>query len=294
MNLLIRVFVFSMFVSSCFCGSVYAGTTSSSSTDTLIDWSGSSLDSTIANPRGYNINPTPTYYGNIHTENGYNDGTGYDLQMLGLYINDGYLNLTLNGTYDFTTDQNYSGIETGDFIFTFDDSDSADTYRVALSFSFDCHDNLTGLTFYWGLDGGDFDYAGRNQGAFEVSDQYARSHWDWSDYYQAYYDDGVDNLAANSYEYLFSTENDYNYSLNLAISLASLESALQSIITGSNYATMYWQMSCGNDILYTADRYPDTTTGGEVPEPATFFLLGIGLLGAGFLERRRQDQQKRS
>ncbi len=292
MNLLIRVFIFSMFVSSCFCGSVYARTTNSISTGRLIDWSGSSLDSTIANPSGNNINPTPTYSGNIHTEIGYKAGDGYDLQMLGLYINDGYLNLTLNGTYDFTKNQNNSGIETGDFIFTFYDSDSADTYAVALSFSFDRCDRLTGLTFYWGLDSGDFDNAGRNQGAFEVSDSYTSTYWDWSDYYP-YLNDSVDNLAASSYEYLF-TENGYDYSLNLAISLASLESALQSIITGSNYATMYWQMSCGNDILYTADRYPDTTTGGEVPEPATFFLLGIGLLGAGFLERRRQDQQKRS
>ena len=281
MKLFCRYLVLFAASSVLFCGSAFAAP----SIDGYIgidEWGSGSYNQTEAN--GWGINPTPSERGNLHVENAKDDGDWkYDAEKLGLIVEDNWLYISLQADYDFT--KNNQTQKPGDFIFQFTDveGNSAITAAstLALDFSFDNSDNLDGLTFHWGNLTFADSYPHQQGLAYSVASS-----------------DSSDNSFEYKYDFEYITGGDalYNgYSLELAINLADvdLDSTIRNLFANSGYAQMHWQMACGNDVLYVADSYP-TNTGGTVPEPATFFLLGIGLLGAGFLERRRQDLQKNS
>ena len=47
-----------------------------------------------------------------------------------------------------------------------------------------------------------------------------------------------------------------------------------------NDVDAHWTMSCGNDAIDGGFHY-------DVPEPATLSLMGLGLIGLGFMRRRK-------
>lgn len=316
-----RIFVLVGFVLFVFCGQAL----SSPTIDGVVnddEWG--SGDYTTTSTSGGGVNPSAEERGNLHIEEGgsYDTNISYDAEKLGFIIEGEQLYISLQSNYDFTSSDAIQGTVAGDFIFQFtnveDDTSTSeneitDASSLAISFSFDDTDNdgdldLSSLTFYWGDI--EFETTDSLQSGLAYSVDEDSVDEGESATYTAYDsetttetentgagdgdNDGHGHHPPRCWNSTYSST-ETTYTLELAISLASLDEAIQALFASSNYAQMHWQMSCGNDVLYVADdyTYPTPQNTGEVPEPSTFFLLGLGLLGAGFLERRRQEKQQK-
>jgi len=263
------------------------------------DWGG--LGTTNFTSSGFNGNTALT---NVSVEEGDDHGgEDYDVEELGLYIDDNMLYIGMQTNFDLKSGQN--GISPGDFIFNFDESsstfaaDNEDTDDFAFKFSIN-NDNSVDLTLVTGglqeshtTDVQNFpdSYGPGFTGNYGKAWQLNETSTTLS---QKFTNAGLYTYGNNGGEnYYYNGSN----TIEAAVNLNQLSGELSNIF--KNYTntsvTMFWQPSCGNDFLAARSdfSYTPNSPGSPVPEPATILLFGMGLLGAGALGRKQINKSNK-
>ena len=281
------IFLFFLITSLAFAApNINDGYMSYTSTD---DWGGVGDGVTVFNDGFKSYTPLT----NVSVEEGDYSGDNYDLEELGLYINDNMLYIGIQTNYNL--ESNMPGTYAGDFIFNFDESsdkfylDNKDSDDFAFDFSVDADGSVDFTLLAGNLVGGtdttDFDNYGKD---WEItSSTYSQTFTNAGKYTYGNYDDS-DPYPSGS--------NTIEAAINLNDLSDDLNSLFQGYAAENNSVTMFWQPSCGNDFLAARSDFSytsSTTPGGDspVPEPQTFLLFGIGLIGLGAWGRKKQKNE---
>ncbi len=222
-------------------------------------------------------------------------GQEYDVEKLGLFIQDDVLYLGLQTGFEINYKED--GLDPGDIAI---DVGSDGTYEFALRFSDDGSNSsflnqssVTTNTVYnasldiFSIDNNsewDTGYTGFSSASpFKL---YGGTEIGQSDV-AAYYREG-----GSSYD-------PYRNTLEAAIDFTTLTERLADLgqsTTGDQFnVSLHWTMECGNDYLtqsYIYNSPPNNDPpGSPVPEPQTFLMFGIGLIGLGALGRKKQKKE---
>jgi hypothetical protein len=247
---------------------------------------------------GYMGNEWDTYYTDGDTGNDWyvDPGVGgqdYDVEKIGLYIEDSVLYFGLQTGFEINYKEDY--VDPGDIAI---DIGSDGIYEFALRFS----DDGSNSAFL------NENYAGTNNvfdANLDIFSIDGDSAWDIG--YDGFvaakpfklYDGTL--LGASTIKAKYSREGGYSYdpyrnTLEGAINFDTLTARLATLgqtINESTNITIHWTMSCGNDYLANTLNYtPTPDSFSQTPEPATLLLFGMGLLGAGAYGRKRQNKEE--
>nr|WP_319491272.1 PEP-CTERM sorting domain-containing protein [uncultured Desulfobacter sp.] len=229
------------------------------------------------------------------------DPNVYDVEELGVYIEDKYLYIGLQTQYNISTPAGTSGVvNAGDFIFTFGDSDDTTfsdyndgNYAFAFDFTIDSN-GVVDITYLSGdMTGTGVGSSVNNYGtdwgiaSASIDTSVTGTEIEFTYGYSDHDADSKDNCYS-----------DGKYTLELAINLDSLSDELSTLLSNPgdhDSLSMYWQPSCGNDFLAAKTDFDYTPPSGgasPTPEPATMLLFGMGLLCASAWRRRRSRSEK--
>jgi len=223
-------------------------------------------------------------------EYGNSYGDDYDVEKLGMYIDDNILYLGIQT--DFNLD---GGWAVHNEKYRYDEygvEQNSNYYLDPGDFAFDFNGDGS---YEAGID---FQITGRNVSFtfFEIDDP---GNWGnpvdheenapYTAFLENYKTSQKSGTGTNEFEATISYRK-YPHSqknvLEAAINLDTLSSELNQLFQGTNKTlNLYWTMECGNDALLVSESY-SYTSGSQVPEPSTMLLVGIGLLGLGVLKRK--------
>ncbi len=262
------------------------------------DWNGSDMTQTIIDSNGgkdgQNSFESDIALGNVVVEQGDYSGHGYDLEELGVYIDDNTLYIGIQTDYNLATTS--GSVLPGDFIFNFDEGINPDKTFADNAADFAANgDAAIDFAFDFSVDSNnnvDFTLLAGNLTGTGVGTDFNNYATDWG-VALADPDPDLTHQFDNAGKFTYNTsDSNGKYTIEAAINLNELQGDLLNIFTSfaSTSVTMYWQPSCGNDFLaassdfaFTPNEEPNPT-----PEPATLLLFGMGLLGAGAYGRKKQ------
>lgn len=271
----------------------------------VTDFTNSSYYDTFNNTNRTGFNPYQNLT-NVSTEYGRTNGENFDAEEIGIFIKDNMLYFGLQTDFNLKRGyetSNYTRYYAGDFIFNFDNNrtnpdktffgDNRDRDSFAFRFAVK-DDNTVNLTLIadktnTGLNGSlPTVYPNLNYNKiWKISDssteQQKQSRQDFIGAGHYTYNSAPDSTTANGL-----------HTIEAAVNLNSLEDNLKNLFNtwAQDYTsvTMYWQPECGNDFLAARSDF-SYSPGGNVPEPATLLLFGMGLIGAGALGRKKASKR---
>jgi hypothetical protein len=224
-------------------------------------------------------------------------GQEYDVEKIGIYIEDSVLYFGLQTGFEINYKEDYE--YPGDIAI---DIGSDGTYEFAIRFSDDGSNSLF-------LDKNDVGTNNQFAASLDIFSIDGDSVWDRD--YDGFIDtdenpqpfklyDGT-KLASSTISAIYSREGGVSYdpyrnTLEAAINFDTLTARLATLdqtITDSTDITIHWTMSCGNDYLDNVLTYTPETPNNPTPEPATLLLFGMGLLGAGAYGRKKQRKEEK-
>ncbi len=239
------------------------------------------------------------WYGSETVEYGHSDGEDYDVERLGLVISDNMLYLGIQTDFHLdggwaTREKRYKKdeygenqsrgnyyVDPGDFAFDFNGDGS---YEAGIDFQMT--DNGVSFTFFELNDPGDW-----------VDPVVHSEYSPYTAYVEDYKTSQESGEGQGEFEatIVYTDDNNRNPGdvLEAAINLDSLSENLNRLFQGTDRTlNLYWTMECGNDGLLVSESY-SYTPAEPVPEPSTLVLFSLGILGAGWVHRRRYQGSKR-
>lgn len=209
-------------------------------------------------------------------------GQDFDIEKIGLFMDDTKLYIGLQTGFDITGDNKVDTIEGGDFALDFGDDGS---FEFGFRYDISSSGTINSVKLYhanswddpsphssstpWRMNAIDGNaLASTSNGSINAAFGKSTGWWGWP-------------------------YGDTHYTLEASVNLSVLTDKLKAINTNGYHfdrVTAHWTMGCGNDVLETTmtknfDYNP-------VPEPATLLLFGMGLLGAGALGRKKIRESK--
>jgi hypothetical protein len=208
-------------------------------------------------------------------------GQNFDIEKIGLYIDDSKLYFGLQTGFDITGDNEVHNLEGGDIALDFGSDGS---FEFGFDYSIDSTTGGTTVT---------------TVSLYQVDSWLDPTYykgskpWKMDSYDHSALASTTDGSIEAVYGYSKDNDGDSHHTLEASVDLSVLANKLEALnVNGYSFdnATVHWTMECGNDILEnTMTKHLEYN---PTPEPATLLLFGMGLIGAGAFGRKKFKKER--